>query len=598
MSPDSNAQPTGFGAALNLFKRPLPLLANVQASDDQPVSRINQTDVLQILPPTLRYTPTQMKAAGVSRLSSLVSNLCSETGRLAVNSTEQLNQNQGKWNTQIIKKLNIKNTLQTKDGLQSFTQEQRAAFQLRALIQPNTIENQVWESIPNKHFESTNFYGEAGVVTDWSDGSSRTPERMGSPHFGFYAGLKDGFRNLKDLLNDRSEGGSLMSEINKLQANGWQMTFSDADLFGTPYLPGPPTPAQYVTVSLSELPNGAKQIEELLALKQKLQENQKKGQAAFEQSWSLGEILRRTKSARDILRDPFYIKDKLLDPILKALKMADPLSIPKILDGFKKEVITLLKDMCGLQDACTGALNASQLQGAEKALAQKVISKILDKITSGLQASSGRQITQEYGGLIGAAESPLGALPGSEQTEQATMAYGKLNPLFERVYAGQVKLTAESIASIIPEIYKETEVQENNLASAKTGSRLDGKTNETPGAFGDILRAQDDPVIEITRCTKEAYEEVFASGRNKDLLNIQLGFVPFEAEPKRQKQLEIILSSERFAGLFKAQQIKTQNNAQSLSVAIMSRIAYLYYRFSAQRDQTSKLQENLAKIDL
>jgi hypothetical protein len=542
-----------------------------------PTGRLT-TDFVDIKKPP--RSPEEMKAAAKQAFTSEANSLAVNSKILEKTSTKKLNETQATWNKNIAEKLPVKASIDEK-GLLTTTPEQIAKVQLQSLTNPDSIDKDIWNSIPNKHFESKNEYSDYDKrhLVDWKDGNiSRSPERARNEKFGFYQSIKDNFKDLKDL-NQKDA----LKKIISLEKNGWNKTFSESELFDG--LDPNQQEAAPVEVNITEIPGGEKLKKELIATKDKILENQKQGAKAHEQTWNLGEVLRNSKTAKDIMADPLYIQKKFLKPSLEDLRKAaqssqPELAVPMVMNSIKADLRNLIGDMANMQESTTASFkkyieNNPSIKPEEKKAADKIINKIVDNIVSNLETSSGREIIEHYGSDVGNAKSPFENIKG----EQAN-AYGQLQGIVKSAAQGNGKLTFESLA----EVAKELQLPKSSLGDSKLSENINVNDN--------VTLAKNDPVFCLLKCSTDAFEEAL-SGK-KDLMNVQLGLVPFETDPEKQKQLEVILNSERFSKLSLAGEYKVGDKKTVFSPALLSRIKHLYYLNSQrQKTETPNVPNNL-----
>jgi hypothetical protein len=111
--------------------------------------------------------------------------------------------------------------------------------------------------------------------------------------------------------------------------------------------------------------------------------------------------------------------------------------------------------------------------------------------------------------------------------------------------------------------------------------------------------AMEHPVVEITRYTKMAFDQVFRDQEKFGALTNQLGFIPFEMNIEKQMQLEVILNTNHFRNIFKVDKYdKYENQSIAWSPALLSRIMFLYYQFQKGSNHAKNKEEVLSQINL
>ena len=111
--------------------------------------------------------------------------------------------------------------------------------------------------------------------------------------------------------------------------------------------------------------------------------------------------------------------------------------------------------------------------------------------------------------------------------------------------------------------------------------------------------AMEHPVVEITRYTKMAFDQVFSDQEKFGALTNQLGFIPFEMNIEKQMQLEVILNTNHFRNIFKVDKYdKYENQSIAWSPALLSRIMFLYYQFQKESNYAKNKEEALSQISV
>lgn len=223
---------------------PLPVVNNKQTISSlasQGRQSAGATDRFQPEPKVIIHsekTQAQMLTAA-NKVFGQEGNFLVVTGKSAATDFKQkLREGQITWNQKITNKLSLTERVEEKDGLISLTPKQLNEVQVRALVKPENIHNDIWDSIPNKHFESINRYEDdlnKTNLVDWHE----TKERSSNPKAGFYQAIKDNFRNIKDLSVGQIK--NILNEINLLETHGWQKTFTEAELLEGPHCHQMPT---------------------------------------------------------------------------------------------------------------------------------------------------------------------------------------------------------------------------------------------------------------------------------------------------------------------------------------------------------------------
>ena len=234
-----------------------------------------------------RISPEQMRVAAENAFADRIDFLITNAEKKATESSINLEQTQNLWNTQIVDKLGLKP--KDEDKNKNINSEQLSALQFKALTEPNKIPSEIWETIPNKYFESKeNKNNNEDELVDWID---TRPE----PQVKIYETIKNNFKN------SNSSGKNILKEINTLEKNNWSITFYEDDLFEQSPLNQQKTVYKQqlpITLKLSEL-----QIEKLKNFQNTLLQNQEKSQTEFKQCFAVGEVLRSTKTVKNILEE-------------------------------------------------------------------------------------------------------------------------------------------------------------------------------------------------------------------------------------------------------------------------------------------------------
>jgi|694.fasta_scaffold26478_6 hypothetical protein len=518
--------------------------------------------------------------------------------------------NRNNWNKLIIPNLGLKD--KTINGaVQSLSPAQLMEVRLKALIHPNKLST-VFDTIPNKHFESVNKKNAHGVLEDWED--TRFPKPQNTQVL--YGDLENTFRNFSSLNYSTKE---VLKQINLLEESNWTKRFGEFSLFGYPKNKNKIPPIeQYVYISVSPA-----EKEKLIELRNQILDNQKKSQKAHDQVWNLGEILRSTKTVRDIIQNPLYIKEKLFDPAKLALRM-HPEYAPQILAGMKNKIMEILVDATDLQTetfkGLDNQLDINGMKNADKALIRNIVSQVADKVLMSLEISNGRLITEEYGNVSSGIQSPLGGIfiddhpPKDKKAKDLSKmkeAKNDLYALFKNISDSKGKLT---FASLVPVMAKFQEgsgelIKNNNVLNESASlNNKDYDKNVSSINYAmpleankkEITRmAMEHPVVEITRYTKMAFDQVFRDQEKFGALTNQLGFIPFEMNIEKQMQLEVILNTNHFRNIFKVDKYdKYENQSIAWSPALLSRIMFLYYQFQKGSNHAKNKEEVLSQINL
>ncbi|MDX1921071.1 MAG: hypothetical protein SFU25_10095 [Candidatus Caenarcaniphilales bacterium] len=456
------------------------------------------------------------------------------------------------WNKTLLPGLNLEE-LSIEENSEDFTQLTEKNLQdlkFKAVAEPSSISEVVWESLPDK-IESADYDGPDGEDS-WSD--TRLPP--GS------------YQNLINLKNNKTRFSLTITCIESL------LTMPD-----------------FMGIQLTAI-----QIEDLQNKKAILQEQLEKLEKIENQFFTLGKLVRTTKTIKNLFSEDAgkHIKDNFIDKYVNALNNAhDPAARAQILAQMRKELRDLMGDLAEFQiegfsdirdrDSQRTTTNSTEKSQSEEYF-EYVISKVMEKLYKAFGEGFGDYIADNplFDIEESANRSPIPTEDFSNIKDPAQKeAWEKLYSFFGQVYSGGTIMTLEVLSPFVDEL--------------KASGAISDSSEETQD-YSDTRKVNlhYQNAVSIVSSTKETFSEFFEPNDSNtrpiqgstnetkmNFSNILVGFIPFCSSEEKQHKLETILETEEFKNMYSNMALKAPN----ITPSILSRIMFLYNRMTKEGEK-------------
>lgn len=456
------------------------------------------------------------------------------------------------WNTILLPGLNLKdiapkeNPEKNKEEFIKLNDKDFKEIKFTAVAKANSIPNNIWQGIPDK-IESPDYDGPDGEDS-WFD--TRSPK-------GF-------FQDFIDLKNNKSLFLISIEKIDSL---------------------------------LNYNPQGrillnAHQIKDLEDKKAILKSHLIKLEKIEGQFFTLGKLLRTTKTIKNVFADngSSHIKQNFITKYIKAINQAsDPIERVMILQNMKRELRDLLGDLTEFQSENFSEIekNSSQQNTAKTSSDDKsneyfqyVISKVMEKVFIAFGEGFGDFMAEKEVFKI-EGKSSLSNIPSKDFSNLKNVkekeAWQKLYKFFGQVSSGKTIMTPETLLPYANEIESFVKNDESQIKSKNYSS-------------DQIMQKEFENSFDIISSTKEVFDEYYEpnpsntriQGEHKDskfnFSKILVGFIPFCSSEEKQYKIEAILETEKFKNLF-SQKASGKDN---IKPSLLSRIMFLYNRYEKE----------------